>query len=434
MSTSPAVDRVSAGDRSVGGARTRALAARGAALFAARRDAVIWFLPAVYALWVGQRRKTAEPLGPDANGYFELSAGFDAGTWFHGVREPLWPAMNAIPMLVFGENPDILRYMGLLTFAGLVLAAQYLTREMLGRWVAVAVGFVLASSDWLAAQSTLGLREVLAALMALVVCLAAIRLRPGWQGPLLLGLLVGAAALIRWDTLIMTLPVVALTFYLRRVGWRQVAAATGVLVVLVVPFCIGNAVVYGDPVYHSNIHAVFFRNIEFVGQSGYPTKQDLVERGSYTGGSETWPHYIFARHSLGWVADHTTRGSARTILQNGSLLLFNGTAESPAVQTPTLTLLGSNATLLPWLLALLSLAGALVLLVRGAWPVSVMFVLAVLQHAPIAHLMDPRLGLTAAPFMVIAVAACVVALWSRLLGAVAATVGDRAAKRHSGLV
>jgi hypothetical protein len=388
---------------------------------------VLWWIPPLYALVLGISKlpPDSDPLLPDAQGYLQRAADFDPGKWFGGdFREPLWPLANSVPIHIFGADPTVLRMSSVVMFTCLVLCTQYLAAEALGRRFAIAVGVILASSEWLALQSVTGLREETAALGAVLVCVVAIRLRPGWAGPLLLGVLAGLAAMIRWDTLILTLPILVGAFVQHRVPARRVAASAGALFAIVVPYCVGNARTYGDPFYQSNIHAVFFRNLEFAGQPGFPTKAEL-QVNAFAGPRDSWPHYLFRLHSTRWVAKHTVTGSINTALADWTLTALGPTQPAPPLALPTESMLARSETLLPWLLVFATAAGLVVLVTRRTWPIAAMLLLALLQHAPIQHLMDPRLGIGAVPFLVIAVVATLRLLWTSALDAIAAQVDAR---------
>jgi hypothetical protein len=389
--------------------------------FPAGRRALIWSLPPLYALVAGLHELhlwRSQPLWPDANGYFIQATDFHPSIWLGGLREPLWQTLNAAPMAILGHHPTVLRVSGIFAFCALVIATQYLTREILGTAAAIVVGFVLASSEWLQFQAVQGMREEFAATIVVLIAYVAMRLRPGWRGAVLIGALAGAGAMVRWDVTVVALPAIAFAFALRRTSLRAVAASALVFGALVLPFCIGNAHKHGDPLYQSNIHAVFFRNLELAGTPGLPSRAE-VRLNAYAGPRETWPHYLLVRHRPRWLAEHTAKGTVNTALADSALTVFGPGASVPQVTVPTLSLLGAPVTTISWLLMFGTFAGIWLLARRGAWPVAIIASLALLQHAPIQHLMDPRLGLAVVPFAAIAVATCVVELWARLVTAIA---------------
>lgn len=379
---------------------------------------VAFWVPPLYALWLaldGLPPKSA-PLGADAEGYFVMSRYIRPEVWIEGgSREPLWIFGNSIVMQIFGETPTTLRVTTIVLFVALVVAAQLLARQVVGPWLAIGCGAVLAASPYLVLQSSTGLREEAGALFTVLVALVVMHHRPGWRWPLALAALAGFGAMIRWDSLIMTLPVVAVAFWLHRPTLRQAGAAAALFAVIVVPFCVGNARNNGDPLHHSNVHSKFFRNFEFAGKPGYVSRAEF-ETNAFAGPEETWGSYLFEDHDLGWVIDRTWEGTFNTALTNWSFTVFGPEQPPPRWQLTSLGIVASWTAALTWALFFLSAAGFVVLLrTRRGWPIAAMLLLALVQHAPIQHLMDARLGLAATPFMVIAAAVALRALWSRAL-------------------
>lgn len=387
---------------------------------------VLWWVPALYALIISITRlpPDSEPLLPDAQGYFARAIDWYPGAWLGGFREPAWGLANAVPIQIFGEDPTVLRMSSVVMFVALIVATQYLAREAVGTWLAIAVGAVLALSEWLILQAVSGLREETAALAAVVVCVLAIRLRHDWRYLLMLGVLAGLAAMVRWDTVILTLPVLAGVFWQHRVPRKHAALALVGFAVVIAPFLIGNAIKFDDPTYHSNVHSKFFRNLEFAGQPGYPTKEEVAV-DAFAGPDETWPSYLFEDHDLGWVVEHSFEGTINTALAAWTLTVVGPAQPAPQLALPTTSVLATEATRVPWLLFLATIIGLVVLITRRTWPIALMLVLALVQHAPIQHIMDMRLGLASVPFMAIAVAAAVRLIWTRAVGAVSAA-GTRA--------
>ena len=76
-----------------------------------------------------------------------------------GPREPLWIALLALPVKIFGAHPDVIRLFGVIGFASLLLAFQLIARTLYGSLTAGIAALLLASSPWLIFRSTRGLRE-----------------------------------------------------------------------------------------------------------------------------------------------------------------------------------------------------------------------------------------------------------------------------------
>jgi hypothetical protein len=56
--------------------------------------------------------------------------------------------------------------------------------------------------------------------------------------------------------------------------------------------------VHGDVFYTSNLGARFYTNLEFAGQPGFPSKQEIDQKGMFTGPKVTPFDYFFRFHTL----------------------------------------------------------------------------------------------------------------------------------------
>ena len=54
---------------------------------------------------------------------------------------------------------------------------------------------------------------------------------------------------------------------------------------------------HGDPFYTMNKYARFYANREFMGKPGFPTKEEVIEKGMYTGPQITPVEYYFGLHT-----------------------------------------------------------------------------------------------------------------------------------------
>src|SRR5260370_36248432 len=85
--------------------------------------------------------------------------------------------------------------------------------------------------------------------------------------------------------MVVMLPVLGLALVRDRPSPLTWGLGPALVAVLVGPLLIANYVEYGDPLYHSNSHARFFRNIEFPGQPGFD------------GPPITWTQHVVGLHS-----------------------------------------------------------------------------------------------------------------------------------------
>ncbi|MEK7468040.1 MAG: hypothetical protein AAB074_11545 [Planctomycetota bacterium] len=88
--------------------------------------------------------------------------------------------------------------------------------------------------------------------------------------------------------------------FVRADAWLAPGIVAGVWL-LASPYLIYNTAKTGSPLHPMQNHAQFWRNHEFAGQPGFPTRADVVAN-SYCGAPETPFHYVFGLHSLPEVA------------------------------------------------------------------------------------------------------------------------------------
>lgn len=351
------------------------------------------------------------PLQPDAANYLALADTFGWHRLWGGVREPVWPTLLAGPIAVAGPDPMVLRAFGLLFFPLLVVAFQHLATSVVSRWWALLGGLLVAISPWLRVQALEGLREVPAAAGLLLLVAALVRRRGsyGWREGLLLGTGAALLALLRWDTILISVPLLVLSALLRRAHPRDTAVALSAIAVLTAPLTMGNLQQYGDPLHHSNIHAVFFRNVEFGGQPGYPTREELARDG-YAGPPTSWAAYLFRDRPLGDLKNKTLEGGPIGVLEI-SKVAATGRARHDhyALQLPP-----ESDDLVPWGFLLSTGAATLLLLHRRQWHLAVFVPLVVFQLAPVQHIMDARLGISVYPVSVLCVLVVLDGLSGRL--------------------
>lgn len=363
-------------------------------------------LPVIVALltvWWSWHEYGSNPLEFDPTEFLEIADSFSWRTWWGGIREPVWSTLLAGPVAIFGATAPVIRVFGVAGFLLLVVAMQGVSSRVLGRHWGVLAGLMIAASPWLGFQALRGLREEAAAAAILIFGYAVSRQRSSATRFVWLAAAAALMALLRWDSILFTVPLLIILAVLERVPWRQLIAAGVIFFALLAPLLIGNQVRFDDALYHSNIHAVFFRNVEFQNEPGVPTTAELQANGLRYGPHETWFEYLFERHSLNELGRRSLRGTLQTGLTVTSLGFFFPDGPVVEAEVPSLDVLRSVGTIIPWLVVTSGLFGALLLFRRGYWPLALLIPLSLIQHAPIAHLMDPRLSLAVFPLLVLGV-------------------------------
>lgn len=345
------------------------------------------------------------PIFPDTRNFLDLVRIFPTDSWWGGFREPVWATLLVGPVKLFGHEEIVARSFSMIGFLALIAVVQWAARAYWGRAWGVVAATAIAASPFLVFWSVSGLREETAA--ALVVGFGVIicrgpESRRGW---LLLAAYAGVAALLRWDTVMLILPVFALAMLIRRVGWRTIVFSAAVFLAIVSPLVVGNAVRNDDPLYHSNAAAHFYRNYEFAGQPGYPSLKAL-QKDWFLGPRETWGEYIFGRHSAGEIARRVVKGPVFATLYISGLAVFGAQGASPpTVEPPTPGLiLQSTVSIVEWLLLTGGVVGAVLMIRRGRWPFAMLLALAAVAHFPIVMLpgYDFRLEIVIWPLLVLA--------------------------------
>lgn len=369
------------------------------------RSCLYAILPGLIALVLGSIEAIAErdrALDPDVLEFQALAQQMTPDTVFGGVREPIWPVLFVLPVHLLGDHSALaLRLIGVLGFVFLIVAFQLVARQMFGQAWAVTGALVLALTPWLVFQAARGLREETSAGVLLVLCLGL--LRPKISGPrfVLLFALVGISGLLRWDTLVLSIPALGVALLIHRPHPLAWIAGPAVLALIVLPLLLANYAEHGDPMYHSNIHASFYRNVEFHDRPGFVTSAQMAQ-DAFAGPATTWTHYVFGLHSPTELLRRAAVATFSIPFDLTTDALFLTTRRYP-VEVPRLvsdarTIFSDSVPLVVWPLWA---AGGLLLLRTRAWPVPFILGEILIVYSPIASVVDPRLVLPAMPLMLL---------------------------------
>lgn len=284
------------------------------------------------AVEAGQLEAMPRELAGDAASYYSLATR-TAFPFFSTEREPVILAAGRFALAAGGEpgatDPqEVLANHALLrrwaVFHSMLAMAALFGCGLLvgGRAGALVASLLWADNLWLSLYGIAWLREDIAAALTLglVAALVALFRTPGdrrrrrW-------LLAGAAAaagalfgLTRLEGLGTATLLVAAWAAARAASGRFSRADAGLAAAIVAgtwllasPYLIYNAAKTGKPLAPMQAHAQFWRNHEFAGRPGFPTRAEVV-RDSYCGPPETPFHYVFGLHSLPEVAGRYVSG------------------------------------------------------------------------------------------------------------------------------
>ena len=359
------------------------------------------FLPALCAMatgvfqWMSTR---AQPLDSDTQYFLQLSRSLDPLSAATNPREPLWIALIALAGRFGGPSADVAELVGVAGFVLMVVSFQMVARRLFGTLWAGVAAICLAASPWLIYQSARGLREETSAALMLLFGLALVSAEWSHRKAIGVGVLVGLSAILRWDTLLLTLPVLALATALRKCSPRRLAMSMTMVLVITAPLVAGNWWRYGDPMYFSNIQAVWFRNLEFRDRPGFPNSAELAE-DSYAGPRISWGYYLLGLHTPEEMAKRTLWGIAAIPYGTTSLTILPRSEQPVLPQLAFTSVENFVKVLIPTLLVLAGSVGGVLLLFSTNWALGALLFLSVAQFAPIAVLFDPRLAITVVPFL-----------------------------------
>jgi hypothetical protein len=244
------------------------------------------------------------------------STGFYSGS--SDIREPFFLLVAKTCFTVFGSSDTHLRFVSLAASLLAIGLAWRLGQRLLGRGWAWLPAAGLALSVPLVVESGRGLRlEVETVLLLLFVD---VLFDDAGRRPLrrfaLAGFIGGLLVLTRSSHMPGLMVLLVLGACRWEPGWRRRALWAGLSAALVVGLYAPHAAalyrLHGDPLYEQAKHSRWFTNVEFAGQPGFPSKEE-VARNAYTGTRITFWEYVFKLHTPGQVALGYLRGYGKML-------------------------------------------------------------------------------------------------------------------------
>ncbi len=201
---------------------------------------------------------TGRTPSPDASGYLYMARHLSwLDPWRASPREPLWIAVVKLATAPLGYRIEAMQALSCLVGVLALVACVWALRQLGCRpWTVVAGTAAIAFSERLIVTAGQGTRETMAVLVTAVAVGLAAR-SPRW-----LAVLAAIALGVRWELglALFALSIVLLVGRVIGLRWVLVGAALGA--VLMGPFLVNNAREYDDPLFHSDIHATFYANLE----------------------------------------------------------------------------------------------------------------------------------------------------------------------------
>jgi hypothetical protein len=236
-------------------------------------------------------------LDPDAAGFLEISRSMK---WLFDTqhREPLFIWLTKA-VASYGDPETQLRLLTVFLSITLIGVSYWCGREIIGPIAGLITAVMVAASVGWAWQASRGLR-----LEAFTICLLLLtgliwtrrdmspRKHAVWMG-------VAAAATCLLRVTSVWFCVLGMAYGIYRRGWntRAFVLSVGIAVVSLLPSYAYWTATYGDPFYATNLHIRFYRNLEFQGQPGMPTAEDLALDS--TAGPEVTPiEFFFQQHTV----------------------------------------------------------------------------------------------------------------------------------------
>lgn len=300
-----------------------------------RNTLVLAVIGAGFALrWERLLEAAPSPLYPDTE-TASLLASRLGSMYEASSREPLWIWLTKLSQWVFGVGPLASRAFSVAVSTVLLVVIYLFLRHYTGRWsLAFLTTTLLAAHPYLLESSCQGHRTELI-LVTLFACFffVLVPTLSDRQRTIGLAISVPLACLTQMGALAVVGAALGYGVLRGRLRLASVFAAALSVALLVGPFLLQCSRKYRDPFYCLNIHAVFYRNYEFVrilrvGCPGCPDEKSLA-KNSYAGEPVTMFQYIFGMHSMKEVVIRSGLGYAQVFGGKTDLGVLLGTGLLP---------------------------------------------------------------------------------------------------------
>ena len=245
-----------------------------------------------------------------------------------GPREPLWICMIKMWSMVFGSNDVNIKILTvLLSLIGIIVCYKFIHDYTGKESLALITSYLLSTNSYLGWFCTRGFRLEL--YIILIMCFSYFIFIPPAKlsnRARLLGLSLAGAltTLLQINSIIFIIPALVYSFGKYSIEWKKILIPLISILLLILPYLAYCEIKYGDYFISNNLHAVFYRNHEFVnkkqvGCEGCPTPQEYSQ-SKYSGKQITSFRYIFGMHTLREIVENTLKGYYGIFLKKSQLL------------------------------------------------------------------------------------------------------------------
>ena len=236
-----------------------------------------------------------DPYRADVRSYLERAEVFSLRSFYApSFREPFYIALSVPFLKLAGGEIGILIQSFFFSSAALVLFFL-IAKRLHGIWWATGLLVPVALHEWLILEAPSGYRMSAYAFFLLAAVAAMFLLSAGRRGRAWSGALSGLLCLIRLSALSVVVPLLAIRLWplSRRERIEYGRLVLVILLVLVGPFLVTNAVAHGDPFYAVSFHTEFWMRAEGLDASEGPVsfsryftefgRAGAVAKGSFLG-------------------------------------------------------------------------------------------------------------------------------------------------------
>ncbi|HOE13066.1 MAG TPA: glycosyltransferase family 39 protein [bacterium] len=232
-----------------------------------------------------------------------------------GLREPLWVNIAKLSTtLLHTEDSWAVSLPFLLISLAWMPAVYFIGGSIFNRRLSLCSVWLVAVNRSLVYYATRGMRvELYGLLLFLVIGFVCSRVELDGKRTVALALSIAAMCLTRLNGLILGIYFLAVLIITRRLHWLRVLFVFAVIMGAMSPYLIYAKRKYGHADYMLRMNATWTLNMEFAGQPGFPTKEEIAT-DACVGKKITFTQYLFEYHTVAQVIKFYLIGLAKATL------------------------------------------------------------------------------------------------------------------------